>query len=76
MVFFFLDPLYLGGGGGGLISNLFLKKLVSQIHEEEAFKFCLDIRNSRALPLDLACPERLNVCSPAVLPYYIILIVE
>ncbi len=31
------------------------------------FKFCLDTRNIRALPLDPACPERWSVRSPAAL---------
>jgi hypothetical protein len=38
------------------------------MRQEEAFKFCLDTRNNEALPLDPACPERLSVRSPAVLP--------
>jgi hypothetical protein len=36
--------------------------------QEEGFKFCLDIRNNEALPLDLAYSERLSVRSPANLP--------
>jgi hypothetical protein len=36
-------------------------------------KFCLDTRNNRALPSDLAYLERLNVWSPANLPYLIII---
>jgi hypothetical protein len=39
------------------------------MYQEKGFKFCLDIRNKGALPLDLACPKRLNVDSPTVLPY-------
>jgi hypothetical protein len=38
------------------------------MHQQEGFKFHLDTKNNEALPLDLACPERLNVHSPAVLP--------
>jgi hypothetical protein len=29
------------------------------MHEEEEFKFCLDTRNNKALPLDPASLERL-----------------
>jgi hypothetical protein len=39
------------------------------MHQEEAFKFCLDTKNNEALPLDLAYPKHLSVCSPTVLPY-------
>jgi hypothetical protein len=35
------------------------------------FKFCLDIKNNRALPLDLVCLEYLNVYSLVSLPYVI-----
>jgi hypothetical protein len=38
------------------------------MRQEEGFKFYLDIRNNRALPLDQACPERLSVWSLAGLP--------
>jgi hypothetical protein len=31
--------------------------------QEEGFKFYLDIKNNRALPLDLAYPKHLNVRS-------------
>jgi len=30
---------------------------------------CLNTKNNGTLPLDLACPERLNVWSPVYLPY-------
>jgi hypothetical protein len=39
------------------------------MHQEEGFKFCLDTKNNRALPLDPASPEHLSVRSPAGLPY-------
>jgi len=29
--------------------------------QQDGFKFCFDTRNNEALPLDLACPECLNV---------------
>jgi hypothetical protein len=32
--------------------------------QEEVFKFCLDTRNNRTLPLDPACPEHLSLWSP------------
>jgi len=38
------------------------------MRQQQGFKFCLDTKNNKALPLDLACPERLNVHSPAILP--------
>jgi hypothetical protein len=38
------------------------------MHQEEGFNFCLDTKNNGALPLDMACPERLSVWSPAGLP--------
>jgi hypothetical protein len=38
--------------------------------QEEGFKFCLDIRNNKALPFHLACPERLTIQSSTNLPYY------
>jgi len=39
------------------------------MRQEDRFKFCLDTKNNRALPLDLACPERLSVQSLVDLPY-------
>ncbi len=78
--FQFLTPSTGEVGHNFLVSNPFRKKLVRQMRQEEAFKFCLDIRNNRALPLDPACPqalpldpagpERLSVRSPAVLPRF------
>jgi len=47
----------------------FRQLLVSQMHQEERFKFCLDTRNNGALPLDPPCHERLNVQSPVSLFY-------
>jgi hypothetical protein len=44
-----------------LISNLFQRLLVCQMHKDEGFKFCLDTGNKEALPLDPACPERFSV---------------
>jgi hypothetical protein len=41
--------------------------------QEEAFKFCLDTRNNKALLLDISCLERLNVQSIASLPYFILI---
>jgi hypothetical protein len=32
------------------------------------FEFCSDTKNNGTLPLDPACPEHLNVWSPAGLP--------
>jgi hypothetical protein len=40
------------------------------MRQEEVFKFCLDTKNNGALPLDLACHERLSVHSLTVLPYH------
>jgi hypothetical protein len=34
--------------------------LMRQMHQYEGFKFCLDNKNNRAIPLDLACFEPLN----------------
>jgi hypothetical protein len=39
------------------------------MHQEEAFKFCLDTKNNGALPLDPIYLKCLDVCSPIVLPY-------
>jgi hypothetical protein len=40
------------------------------MRQEEGFNFfLLEQRKNGALPLDLACPERLSVRSPAILPY-------
>jgi hypothetical protein len=33
---------------------------VCQMLQQEGFKFCLDTRNNKALPLDLVCPEHLK----------------
>jgi len=38
------------------------------MRQEEGFKFCLDTRNNRALPLDQAYSEHLSVRSLAGLP--------
>jgi hypothetical protein len=38
------------------------------MHQEEGFNIFLDTKNTRALPLDLAYPERLNQYSTN-LPY-------
>jgi hypothetical protein len=38
------------------------------MHQEKGFKFCLDTRNNRALPLDLAYPECLSVQSLVIYP--------
>jgi hypothetical protein len=40
------------------------------MHQEEGFKFGLDIRDNGALLLDLACPELLSVWSLTSLPYH------
>jgi hypothetical protein len=57
----------------GVVTFAFLihfgRLLVCHMCQEEWFKFCWDTRNNKTLPLDLACPERLNVWSPASLPY-------
>jgi hypothetical protein len=47
----------------------FQQLLVCRMCEEEGFKFCLDTRNNRALPLDLACPDSFKclVTSPSTL---------
>jgi hypothetical protein len=59
----FKNPLYF------LNSNPFLTIFnASDASIGEGFKFCLDIRNNRALPLDPAWPERLSVGSMTVLP--------
>jgi hypothetical protein len=39
------------------------------MHQEEGFKFCLDTKKKKALPLELACPEHLSVQSSTDLPY-------
>jgi hypothetical protein len=39
-----------------------------QMHQEEGFKLCWDIGNNKALILDMACPQCLNVQSLADLP--------
>jgi hypothetical protein len=51
-----------------LISNLFRQLLVCQMCQEEGFKFCLDTKKNRALPLDPAYPESLYVRSLASPP--------
>ncbi len=48
----------------------FQRLLMCWMCQEEGFKFCLDTRNNGALPLDLACPENLNVWSPVDLLYF------
>jgi len=47
----------------------FFEALVCQMRQEEWYKFCSVTRNKGTLPLDLACPECLNVQLPAGLPY-------
>jgi hypothetical protein len=39
--------------------------------QDKGFKFFLDTKNNKALPLDLACPKCLSVQSPASLPYVV-----
>jgi len=51
-----------------LVLNLVLQLLVCQMCQEEGFKFCLDTKKNRALPLDPAYPESLCVQSLAGLP--------
>jgi hypothetical protein len=63
--FEFLTPYTLEGHNFLVFNPIFM--IVSVL--EKGFKFCLDTRNNGALPLDPACPESLNVRSPAGLPY-------
>jgi hypothetical protein len=51
------------------LSKPFQGLLMCQICQEEGFKFCLDKKNNKAVPLDPACLECLSVQSPANLPY-------
>ncbi len=67
-VFFeFLTP-YTLGGCNFLISNPSLMNFSASSASKKVFKFCWDTKNNKAFPLDLACPERLNVRSFAILP--------
>jgi hypothetical protein len=50
------------------ISYLFLTIVSVSDVPRGGFKFCLDIRNNWALPLDPACPECLSFPLPAGLP--------
>jgi hypothetical protein len=50
----------------------FQRLLVCHMRQKEGFKFCLDTRNNRAVPLDPAWPEHLNVQSPASLPLHVV----
>ncbi len=38
-----------------------------QMQQEKGFKFCLDIKNNGALPLDLACLEHVSAHWPIYL---------
>ncbi len=67
--FWVLDPSTLGGSLTFSFPINFWWFWVHQKHQEEGFKFCLDTKNNKALPLDPACPECLSVCSLAVLSY-------
>jgi hypothetical protein len=40
------------------------------MRQEEGFKIYMDTRNNKALPLDLACLERLSVWSLVDFPYF------
>jgi len=66
-IFEFLNP-YTLGGCNFLISNSFSMIVNVSNAPRGEFKFCLDVKNNGALPLDPACPERLNVRSQADLP--------
>jgi hypothetical protein len=68
-VFFeFLTPLLWGAVTFSFLI-FFQRLLVCHMHQKEGFKFCLDTKNNRTLPLDPACLEHLSVQSPASLPY-------
>jgi len=63
--------MWVGGGAGGnnfLISNSFLMILSASDAPKEGIQACLDPKSNEAYPLDPACPERLSVCSPIILP--------
>jgi hypothetical protein len=69
------SPLLWGGGGGGgcLIFSFkirFPQLLVCHMHQEEGFKFCLDTRNNKTLPLDPACPEHLVFNHQSIYPIW------